>query len=133
MQGQVENNNKWMETYLRMFCSHCQDDWANLLPMAEFLYNNHHHLLIDTTPFFMNFGYHLTLLNVPTVAQSNEPDMWIRWIHEAQEECKHTIEWSQEISKQAYDKWKRDNPGFQVGDSVWLKGTNLVISGTNIC
>jgi transposase InsO family protein len=21
-QGQVENNNKWMETYLRMFCSH---------------------------------------------------------------------------------------------------------------
>ena len=21
-QGQVENNNKWMETYLQMFCSH---------------------------------------------------------------------------------------------------------------
>jgi transposase InsO family protein len=35
-QGQVENNNKWMETYLRMFCSHRQDDWVDLLLMAEF-------------------------------------------------------------------------------------------------
>jgi hypothetical protein len=57
-QGQVENNNKWMEMYLRMFCSHRQDDWADLLPMAEFAYNNHHHLSIDTTPFFANYGYH---------------------------------------------------------------------------
>jgi len=93
--------------------------------MAEFAYNNHHHPSIDTTPFFANFGYHPTLSNVPTVAQSDEPDVRIRWIHEAQEECKHAIERSQEISKRAYDKWKRDNPGFQVGDSVWLEATNL--------
>jgi transposase InsO family protein len=64
-QGQVENNNKWMETYLRMFCSHRQDDWADLLPMAEFAYNNHHHPSIDSTPFFANYGYHPTLTNVP--------------------------------------------------------------------
>jgi len=81
-----------METYLHMFCSHCQDDWANLLPMAEFAYNNHHHPSINTTLFFTNFGYHLTLSNVLTAAQSDEPDMQIQWIHEAQEECKHTIE-----------------------------------------
>ena len=124
-QGQVKNNNKWMETYLCMFCSHCQDDWADLLPMAEFSYNNHHHPLIDTMPFFMNFGYHPTLSNVLTVAQSDEPDVQIQRIHEAQEECKCAIEQSQEISKQAYDKWKRDNPSFRVGDSVWLKATNL--------
>ena len=51
--------------------------------------------------------------------------MQIRRIHEAQEECKRAIERSQEISKRAYDKWKRDNPSFQVGDSVWLEATNL--------
>ena len=38
-QGQVENNNKWMETYLWMFCSHCQDNWVDLLLMAEFAYS----------------------------------------------------------------------------------------------
>ena len=40
-----------METYLQMFCLHRQDDWADLLLTAEFAYNNHHHPLIDTTPF----------------------------------------------------------------------------------
>ena len=64
MQGQVENDNKWMETYLWMFCSHCQDNWVDLLPMAKFAYNNHHHLLIDMTMCFMNFGYHPTPMNV---------------------------------------------------------------------
>ena len=98
-QGQVKNNNKWMETYLWMFCSHRQDDWADLLLTAEFAYNNHHHPLIDTTPFFVNYGYHLTLMNVPSARQSDESNEQIRWIHETQEECKRTIKRSQEISK----------------------------------
>ncbi len=110
MQGQVENNNKWMETYLQMFCSHQQDDWSDLLLLAEFTYNNHHHPSINTTPFFANLGYHLMLTNVPTVAQSGPPDERIWWIHEVQEECKHAIEQSQAISKQVYDKWKHENP-----------------------
>ena len=76
-QGQVENNNKWMEMYLHMFCLHRQDDWADLLPMAEFAYNNHHHPSIDTTPFFANYGYHLTLTNVTSAGQSNKSDEWI--------------------------------------------------------
>jgi hypothetical protein len=80
-QGQVKNNNKWMETYLRMFCSHQQDDWADLLLMVEFAYNNHHHPSIDMTPFFANYGYHPTLTNVPSTAQSGEPDKRIQQIH----------------------------------------------------
>ena len=98
-QGQVENNNKWMETYLRMFCSHHQDDWADLLLMAEFVYNNHHHPSIDTMPFFMNYSYHLMLTNVPSAAQSDEPDEQIQQIRDTQEECKHAIKRSQEILK----------------------------------
>ena len=124
-QGQVENNNKWMETYLRMFCSHHQDNWADLLPMAEFAYNNHHHPSIDTMPFSANFGYHPTLTNIPMAAQSNTPDEQIKQIHKVQAECKHTIERLQEVSKWAYDKWKHDSPGFQSSDLVWLEATNL--------
>jgi len=125
MQGQVENNNKWMETYLRMFCFHRQDNWADMLPMAEFAYNNHHHPLTGTTPFFANFGYHPTLTNVPTAAQSDTLDERVQRIQETQEECKRAIEQSQDISKWAYNRWKHDNPGFKVGDSVWLEATNL--------
>jgi hypothetical protein len=124
-QGQVENNNKWMEMYLWMFCSHRQDNWADLLPTAEFAYNNHHHLSIDTTPFFANYGYHPTLTNIPSAAQSGEPDERIRQIHKTQVECKCAIEKSQDILKRVYDEWKGDNPGFRVGSSVWLEATNL--------
>ena len=60
-QGQVENNNKWVETYIRMFCNHQQNDWVNLLYMAEFAYNNHHHSLIGMSPFKVNVGYDMTL------------------------------------------------------------------------
>ena len=123
-QGQVENNNKWMEMYLRMFCSHWQDDWVDLLLTAEFAYNNHHPL-IDMTPFSVNYGYHLTLMNVPSAGQSGETDEQIWQIHETQEECKCAIEQSQEISKWVYNKWKNKNPGFKVRDSVWLEATNL--------
>ena len=114
-----------METYLCMFCSHRQDDWADLLPMAEFAYNNHHHPSINTTPFFANFGYHPTLTNVLMAAQSDTPDKQIERIHKVQAECKCAIEQSQEVSKRAYNRWKCDNPSFQSGDLVWLEATNL--------
>jgi len=96
-----------------------------MLPMAEFAYNNHHHPTTGTTLFFANFGYHPTLTNVPTAAQSDTPDERVQQIQETQEECKWAIERSQEISKQTYDKWKQDNPSFEEGDLVWLEVTNL--------
>jgi transposase InsO family protein len=61
MQGQVENNNKWVETYIRMFCNHQQNNWHELLHTAEFAYNNHHHSSIGMSPFRANNGYNMTL------------------------------------------------------------------------
>ena len=57
-QGQVESNNKWLETYLRIFSAYRQDDWSDYLHTAEFAYNNHHHPSIGMTPFYANYGYH---------------------------------------------------------------------------
>ncbi len=34
--GQTERVNQELETYLRMFCNHNQNDWDELLPSAEF-------------------------------------------------------------------------------------------------
>jgi hypothetical protein len=49
-----------------------------------------------------------------------------------QAECKCAIKQSQDISKQAYDKWKGTNTGFQVGSSVWLEVTNLLMDGLSL-
>ena len=38
--GQTKRKNSTMEAYLRVFVNFEQNDWARLLPMAEFAYNN---------------------------------------------------------------------------------------------
>ena len=67
------------------------------------------------------------LTNILMVGQSGPPDKRIWQIHESQTECKQVIEQSQEVSRRAYNRWKRGNPGFEVGDHVWLEAMNLVM------
>jgi len=55
--GQTERQNQTLEHYLRVFCSTEQDDWAKLLPMAEFAYNNSYHSTIKSTPFQVMHNY----------------------------------------------------------------------------
>ncbi|SCV73167.1 BQ2448_7092 [Microbotryum intermedium] len=38
------------------FCDYHQDDWHDLLPLAEFPYNNSFHSSIGMTPFFASRG-----------------------------------------------------------------------------
>jgi len=38
--GQTERTNQTLKQYLRIYCNYQQLDWADLLPLAEFTYNN---------------------------------------------------------------------------------------------
>ena len=31
------------------------------------------------------------------------------------------------LSQRAYNRWKRGNPGFKVGDRIWLEAMNLTM------
>ncbi len=46
-----------MEVYLRTFIYWEQDDWAKLLLMAEFAYNNTKNASTGHTSFELNYGY----------------------------------------------------------------------------
>ena len=56
--GQTERQNSTMEAYLRAFVNFKQNDWARLLPMAEFAYNNANNASTGHTPFELNCNYH---------------------------------------------------------------------------
>ena len=56
MNGQTECQNQTLETYIRMFNNNEQDNWALLLPMTEFAYNNSIHNVTGYTPFFAATG-----------------------------------------------------------------------------
>jgi len=56
--GQTERVNQILEQYLQVYVNYQQDDWVNLLPLAEFAYNNTLHSATMVTPFFANKGFH---------------------------------------------------------------------------
>ena len=47
-----------MEAYLRFFVNFEQNDWARLLLIGEFAYNNAKNASTGHTPFKLNRGYH---------------------------------------------------------------------------
>lgn len=53
--GQTERQNQTMEQYLRSYCNFEQDDWAPLLSMAEFAYNDSENASTGSTPFILNY------------------------------------------------------------------------------
>ena len=54
----LPRQNSTMEAYLWAFVNFEQNDWARLLPMAEFAYNNANNASSGHTPFELNCGYH---------------------------------------------------------------------------
>ena len=51
--GQTERTNAILAQYLRAYVNYLQDNWNELLPQAEFAYNNGYQETIKTTPFYV--------------------------------------------------------------------------------
>src|SRR5260221_2635927 len=64
--SQTEHVNQEIEAYLQVFVSHQQDDWADWLPLVEFVYNNKVHAATCQTLFELNASQHLCLGVEPT-------------------------------------------------------------------
>ena len=56
--GQTERINAVLQQYLRGYVNYQQDNWVELLTMAEFSYNNTISATTGITPFFALYGQH---------------------------------------------------------------------------
>ena len=56
--GQTERTNQTLKQYLYIYCNYQQDNWSELLPLAEFAYNNALSATTGVSPFFANKGYY---------------------------------------------------------------------------
>jgi hypothetical protein len=59
--GQTKCVNQELEQYIHVFVNECQSDWDTLLPLGEFVYNNHVHSLMQHSPFFIDPGRNLQM------------------------------------------------------------------------
>jgi len=57
----MERANQTLEQYLHIYRNYQQDNWSELLPLAEFTYNNAPSATTGVSPFFANKGYHLNI------------------------------------------------------------------------
>jgi hypothetical protein len=128
MDGQTERVNQTVEGYLRTYCLLRQHDWAKLLPMAEFAYNNSHHSSIGMSPFFANHGRNPTLTGTPEKASpAPEAKEQSKTILAAQKEALAALTLAKERDKVYFDR-KHDEAKIGVGDIVWLSHEHI---GTN--
>ena len=72
--GQSERTNQWLEQYLQIYGNHQQNNWADWLPMAQYVYNSWPSATTGKTPFELLMGHMPTLpdQSMPTDVPSLE-------------------------------------------------------------
>ena len=120
--GQTERMNQTVEQYLRIYCNYHQDNWSELLSLAEFSYNNAQHATIGCSPFYANYGYnpHFTVdlrqFSKHPVPAAQEMAKRLKTLHE---DLTELIKITQNQQAKYYDA-KHKRVEYQVGDKVWL-------------
>ena len=124
--GQTERVNQELEQYLRLFVNERQDDWADLLPMAEFQYNNHIHSSTRQTPFLLDTGRH------PRMGFEPLPPTQIESVNDFSERMKAALEEAAAALNQAkedmaryYNQRHLPTPTFRPGDKVYVDASDI--------
>ena len=120
--GQTERQNSTMEVHLRAFVNFEQNDWAKLLPMAEFVYNNAKNTSTGHTPFELNCGYHPQMSYKEEVnprSKSKLADKLPAELKELMIGCRENLYHAHELQKRAHDKGVKPR-SYAPGDKVWL-------------
>ena len=124
--GQTERVNQTLEQYLRMYCNYQQDNWADLLPLAEFAYNNAPNAATGVSPFFANKGYHPNLTVHPERdLASARAQQFVTDLDELHQNLRKSILDSQEYTQKYADRSRLPAPPFKVGDQVYVKAEHF--------
>jgi hypothetical protein len=127
--GQTERVNQILEQFLRIFCDYQQDNWQQLLPLAEFAYNNAKHSATQVSPFFANYGYHprCTIKVAPPQEASTNPaaEDLVSKFKRIHEKIRSDLAEAQTSYRKYYDVHVKQSPQFKVGDNVWLSRRNI--------
>ena len=122
----TERVNQTLEQYLQMYCNYQQDNWAELLPLAEFAYNNAPNVSTGVSPFFANKGYHPNLTVHPERdIASSRAQQFITDLDELHQNLWKSVLDAQEYTQKYADRSRLPAPSFKVGDQVFVKAEHF--------
>ncbi len=119
--GQTERVNQTLEQYIRMYCNYQQDNWASLLPLGEFAYNNTPNATTGVSPFFANKGYH------PSISVHPERDLvsarareFVTDLDALHQELRKQMAAAQARYQGPADARRTPDPKINIGDQVFI-------------
>jgi hypothetical protein len=123
--GQTERANQTLEQVLRNYTSYEQDNWDDLLPYAEFAYNNSQQTSTGFSPFHALYGQEVNTWSTIVNAMDNpQATTTTNTATDTIEIIKKNLETAKGTMVSNYNKHHRDIT-FQVGDKVLLNTKNL--------
>ena len=118
--GQSERTNQTLETILRIFCNHQQDNWVDWLKIAQYIINCRPSSTTKKPPYELWMGF------IPCTHQpariSNVPTL-----EERKSRLLQACNDAQEAISKAQSLWQK-SPHFlryHIDQQVWLEGTHL--------
>ena len=123
----MERVNQELEQYLRLFVNKRQDDWDELLPLAEFQYNNHVHSTTQQTPFMVDSRRHLQMGFKPHQVESQLETVNEFWdqMDSTLVEAKSALAKAKDDMAQYYNRHRTPALEYQVRDKVYLDVSNI--------
>jgi len=125
--GQTEHINQELDQFLRLFVNERQDDWYDLLPIAEFQHNNHVHSTMQQPPFLLDTGRIPRMGFEPRQDPSSLETVneFTKRMESATEEAKSAIRKAQEDMTRYYNRRRSLAPVFKPGDRVYLDASDI--------
>jgi hypothetical protein len=107
-----------------MYVDYRQTNWVQLLPVAQFCFNNHKSAT-GVSPFYANYGFHPRLEDTSKWQPNEKATITATQIHQLHEKMKTDIEFlSQRMAKYANRK-RIEGPTLSEGDPVYLLRKNI--------
>lgn len=123
--GQTERMNQEIETFLRIYCNHRQDDWDTWLPFAEFAHNNARSSTTGELPFYANYGFHPNMNIEATKTNMPASDNKATTLRDIRSRIKEMqLKANERMTKWANSKQTTESP-YKEGQRVLLQAKNI--------
>jgi len=125
--GQIERVNQELDQYLQLFVNEWQDDWYDLLSMAEFQHNNHIYSATQQSLFLLDTGCIPCMGFEPQQNHSNLEmvNEFMERMRMAIKEAKSAICKAQNDMKRYYNRRRTPALVFKPGNKVFLDASDI--------
>jgi hypothetical protein len=108
-----------------MYTSYLQDNWVDLLPCAEFAYNNSVHSSTGFTPFYAFAGINPRGPEGSATGLTDKPDTLAQYMSEISQFLSANLEQAAADMKRFADRSRTPAPKYSAGDKVLISTKNI--------